>query len=121
MKQLTKGHRPLQQPYLLIDTVPLLGIQILYHRYVYRYCTTVALLGMVAPGRNFVVSPLFGPKTSDDKKKVIAVKVMGFFSPEICDIQNQKKSLPLNWLVFSSNEDGKRIFTINQWRYGFTS
>ena len=24
-------------------------------------------------------------------------------------------------LVFSSNEDGKRIFTTNQWRYGFTS
>ena len=24
-------------------------------------------------------------------------------------------------MVFSSNEDGKRIFTINQWRYGFTS
>ena len=57
---------------------------------------------MVAPGRNFVVSPLFGPITSDDKKKVIAVKVMGFFSPEICEFQNQKKSLPLNWLVFSS-------------------
>ena len=30
-------------------------------------------------------------------------------------------SSPLNWLVFDPNDDGKKIFTINQWRYGFTS
>ena len=48
--------------------------------YVKKESHSVALLGMVAPGRNFVVSPFFGPKIGEDqKKKVIAVKVVGFW------------------------------------------
>ena len=33
---------------------------------------------MVAPGRNFVVSPFFGPKTREDQKKGLRSKISGF-------------------------------------------
>ena len=71
-----------------------------------------------------MVSPLFGPKIGDDqkkKKKVIVVKVVGFRPRNMCIPKQKKRSSPLNWLVFSSNEDGKKILITNQWRYGFTS
>ena len=63
---------------------------------------------MVAPGRNFVVSPLFGPKSSDDKKKVIAVKVMGIFSPEICEFQNQNKDFAAKLVGFQFKWERKK-------------
>ena len=63
-----------------------------------------------------MVLPLFGPKIGEEqKKKVIAVNVVGKFQNKICEFQNKKKrSSPLNWLVFSLNKDGKKIFTTNQ-------
>ena len=70
-----------------------------------------------------MVSPLFGPKIGEDQKKKSLPSKQWVFGPEICELQNKKKkrSSPLNWLVFGSNEAGKKIFTTNQWRYGFTS
>ena len=70
-----------------------------------------------------MVCPVFGPKIGEDKKKRSLPSKWWVFGPEICEFQNKKRkrSSPLIWLVFSSNEDGKKIFTTNQWRYRFTS
>ena len=64
------------------------------------------------------MSPLFGPKIGEDrktKKKGHCRQIRGF-SAQKCKVQNKKKkrSLPLNWLVFGPNENGKKFFTTNQ-------
>ena len=96
--------------------------------FVYKFSSNLLMQwrcwGWWYQGRNFVVSPLFGPKIGEDqKKRVIVVKVVDFWprNMRIPKQKEKKRFSPLNWLVFSSNEDGKKIFTTNQWRYGFTS
>ena len=37
------------------------------------------------PGRDFMVSPFFSPKTNEDLKKVFAVKLVGFQPNEVGD------------------------------------
>ena len=58
---------------------------------------------MVAPGWDFVVVPLFGPKLGEDKKKRSSLQNEWVFDPKVYEDQ-KKRSLPQNRWVFGPNE-----------------